>query len=124
MAPALLESGAIVVMHPLYAFLAPPPGQAGPGIMVFVVQIGALIAIFWFLLLRPQRQQAKQHEEMLKGLKKGDEVVTGGGIIATVVHIKDDRVTVQSGESRFIVERTKIATVVQPKAATEEPAAK
>jgi hypothetical protein len=92
-------------MHPLYAFLAPPPGQSGPGIMVFVVQIGALIAIFWFL-------------------KKGDEVITGGGIIATVVHIKDDRVTVQSGESRFIVERTKITTVVQPKAATEEPAAK
>jgi len=110
-------------MHlPLFAFLTPTPGDAGAGMMVFVVQIVALIAIFWFLLLRPQRQQQKAHEEMLKGMKKGDEVVTGGGIVGTVVHIKDDRVTIQSAESRLVVERSKIARVVVPKA--EEAAAK
>jgi len=91
--------------------------------LVFVVQIVALLAIFWFLLLRPQRQQQKHHEEMLKALKKGDEIVTGGGIVGRVVHIKEDRVTIQSDESRLIVEREKIVRVVVPQAAPE-PAAK
>jgi len=89
--------------------------------LVFVVQIVALLAIFWFLLLRPQRQQQKHHEEMLKALKKGDEIVTGGGIVGKVVHIAEERVTIQSAESRLVVERGKIARVVQPKA-EEAPA--
>ena len=89
-----------------------------------VIQIAALIAIFWFLLLRPQRQQQKQHEAVLKGLKKGDEVVTSGGIIGRIVHVKDDRLTIESGDSRLVVERARIATVVQPKTEkTEEKAA-
>ena len=108
--------------HPVvYAFLAPSSGQQGPGMLVFVVQIVALLAIFWFLLLRPQRQQQKQHEEMLKQLKKGDEIVTGGGIIGKVIHITDERVTIQSAESRLVIERARIAKVVVPKA-EEAPA--
>lgn len=121
MARALLEQGAGVTHPVTFAFLAPTPGQQGAGMLVFVVQIVALLAIFWFLLLRPQRQQQKQHEEMLKGLKKGDEIVTGGGIVGKVVHIAEDRVTIQSAESRLVVERGKIARVVQPKA-EEAPA--
>ncbi len=107
----------------LFTFLAPPPGQQGSGaMMIVVVQIGALLAIFWFLLIRPQRTQAKQHEEMLKGLKRGDEIVTSGGIVGKVVHLKDDRVTIESGESRFIIERERVAKVLTQPAA--EPAQK
>jgi preprotein translocase subunit YajC len=110
-----------VIHLPVLPFLGPPPGQQGAGTMVIVVvQIAALIAIFYFLLIRPQRQQQKQHEALLKGLKKGDEVVTSGGIIGKVIHLKDDRVTIESGEARLIVERARIAGVVAPKA--EEPA--
>jgi len=111
-------------MHPsLFAFLAPPPGQQGSGaMMIVVIQIGALLAIFWFLLIRPQRMQAKQHEEMLKGLKRGDEIVTSGGIVGKVVHLKDDRVTIESGESRLVIERERVAKVLTAPAA--EPAAK
>lgn len=107
---------------PLLAFMTPAPGDAGAGLMVFVVQIVALIAIFWFLLLRPQRQQQKAHEEMLKALKKGDEVITGGGIVGTVVHMKEDRVTIQSGDARMIVERAKITRVITERVAEEAPA--
>ena len=100
----------------LFAYLTPPQGGQGQGAMyVVVLQVAALIAIFYFLLIRPQRQQQKQHQEMLGGLKKGDEIVTGGGIIGTVVHIKDDRVTVQSGDSRFILKRDRVASVLTPK---------
>jgi preprotein translocase subunit YajC len=107
----------------LFSFLAPSPGQQGSGaMMIVVIQIGALLAIFWFLLIRPQRQQAKQHEEMLKGLKRGDEIVTSGGIVGRVVHLKDDRVTIESGESRLVIERERVAKVLTTPAA--EPAAK
>jgi preprotein translocase subunit YajC len=112
-----------VIPSSLFSFLAPPPGQQGSGaMMIVVIQIGALLAIFWFLLIRPQRQQAKQHEEMLKALKRGDEIVTSGGIVGKVVHLKDDRVTIESGESRLVVERERVAKVLTAPAA--EPAAK
>ncbi len=98
---------------PVLAYLTPAPGQQGMGTIVFIGQIALIFVIFWFLLIRPQRQQQRQHETMLKALKKGDEVVTAGGIIGEVVHIKDDRVTVKSAESRLVVERDRIARVTQ-----------
>ena len=122
MAHPLHESGAFVIHSPLLAFMTPAPGQQGIGTFIFIGQIALIFVIFWFLLIRPQRQQQKKHEVMLKALKKGDEVVNAGGIIAEVVHIKDDRVTVKSAESRFVVERGKIATVVTA-AKTEDKAA-
>ena len=107
----------------LFSFLAPPPGQQGSGaMMIVVIQIGALLAIFWFLLIRPQRMQAKQHDELLKGLKRGDEIVTSGGIVGKVVHLKDDRITIESGESRLVIERERVAKVLTTPAA--EPAQK
>ena len=111
-----------MIHPPVLPFLAPTPGQGSGAMIVVVVQIAALVAIFWFLLIRPQRQQQKQHEELLKGLKKGDEVVTSGGIIGLVIHLKDDRLTIESGEARLVVDRAKVASVIAPK--TEEPAAR
>jgi len=68
-----------------------------------------------------QQKQRKQHEERVKTLKKGDEIVTAGGIVGEVLHIasqgKDgaatlaDRITIKSGESKLIVERGRIAAV-------------
>jgi preprotein translocase subunit YajC len=88
-------------------------GQQGSGaVTVFVLQIAAFIAIFYFILIRPQRQQAKRHEELLKQVKRGDEIVTAGGIVGEVVHVKDDRITIKSGESRLVIERDRIAKVL------------
>ena len=113
------------MIHPsVFAVLAPVPGQSGSAQMVVVVvQIAALLAIFWFLLIRPQRLQAKQHEEMLKSLKRGDEIVTTGGIVGRIVHLKDDRLTIESGESRLVIERERVAKILTVTAAPE-PAAK
>jgi len=58
----------------------------------FPMMILMLFAIFYFLVLRPQGKQLKQHQEMLNSLKKGDCVVTSGGIIGTVVQVQDDSV--------------------------------
>ena len=100
-------------MHsPFFAFLSPAPGQGNSALVMVFVQIAALIAIFWFLLIRPQRQQQAKHQEMLKALKKGDEVITAGGVIGKVVYIKEDRVTIESAESRLVIERERITKVV------------
>ena len=86
-----------------------------------VFMYGAIFAIFYFLLVRPQQQQRKKHEQTMRDLKRGDEVVTAGGLVGEVVHIRpvtpdavgqDDRVTIKSGESRVIVERGRIARIV------------
>ena len=109
-----------MIGHPVFAMMAPSGQQGGSAITIFVLQIAAFIAIFYFILIRPQRQQQKKHEEMLKQVKRGDEIVTAGGIVGEVVHVKDDRVTVKSGESRVVIERDRIAKVLVRK---EEPPA-
>jgi preprotein translocase subunit YajC len=87
----------------------------------FLIQFGAIIAIFWFLLIRPQRRMAQKHREVLAALKKGDEVMTEGGIIGSVVHITEDRVTVKTAEStRVVVARAKIARVLNAEAQAGE----
>lgn len=99
--------------HGLYAMLFAPAGQnAAGGATVFIIQIAALVAIFYFMLIRPQRRQQQRHRELLASLQRGDRVVTSGGIVGEVVHLKDDEVTVKSGESRFIVLRANIANIV------------
>jgi preprotein translocase subunit YajC len=106
---------------PVFASLALLQGAASPQILQMVFMYGAIFAIFYFVLIRPQQRQRKQHEERVRTLKKGDEIVTAGGIVGEVVHItatgKDgaatmnDRITIKSGESKLIVERGRIAAI-------------
>jgi preprotein translocase subunit YajC len=101
---------------PLLALFA-PSGQGGPGITAFVIQIGLFIAIFYFLLIRPQRRQQQEHKLLLASLQRGDKVVTSSGIVGEVVHIKDDEVTVRSGEAKFVILRSGIASITNRTAA-------
>ena len=103
-------------MTPDLLFLfAPAGGQPGGAVMgSFIVQMVLIIAIVYFLLIRPKVQQEKKHRERLSQLKTRDEVVTTGGIIGEVVHMKDDRVTIKSGESRLVVQRDRIAEIRSP----------
>lgn len=66
-------------------------------IMNLLPMVG-IIAIFYFLLIRPQQQRAKKHREMLGALKRGDDVVTSGGIIGKVAKLTDAEVTIDTGE--------------------------
>jgi len=68
---------------------AAPAADAGPGLIVNAVPIIGMIAIFWFLILRPQMKQQKEHKAKLTALKKGDEVLTGGGFIGKIVKVDD-----------------------------------
>jgi preprotein translocase subunit YajC len=104
------------------ALLFAPSGQsAGGGLTVFLLQIAALIAIFYFMLIRPQRKQQERHRQLLASLQRGDRVVTSGGIVGEVVHLKDDEVTVKSGESRFVILRANIANILSRSAEAKSP---
>jgi len=78
---------------------------------IFLFQLLAIGAVFYFLIIRPQSQARKKHQAMLAALKRGDDVTTAGGVIGTVKDIKDDRITIQTGDTTLIVERGRIVRV-------------
>ncbi len=86
-------------MHPAFhAFLAQTAeGQPAPNPIVQFLPFIAIAVVFYLVFFRPQQKQAKQHQSFLGGLKKGDEVVTQGGIVGTVVLVEDRTVTVDVG---------------------------
>ena len=102
---------------------APATGTPSGSLAPFLFQIGAIFAIFYFLMIRPQQKQRKAHEAAILALKKGDQVVTAGGLVGEVLHIKEglkdggptpglgDHITIKSGESRLVVTRGRIASV-------------
>ena len=73
--------------------------MSGQGLSQFIPLI-LIFIIFYFFLIRPQQKRVKDHKTMVEGLKRGDEVITSGGIIGTVERVmEDDRIEVLIGES-------------------------
>jgi preprotein translocase subunit YajC len=104
------------------SLLFAPSGQGGPGLGAFVIQIALFIGIFYFLLIRPQRRQQEKHKQLLASVQRGDRIVTTGGIVGDVVHIKDDVVTIRSGEAKFEILRSGIASITNRTAVEAKPA--
>ncbi|MGH7669190.1 MAG: preprotein translocase subunit YajC [Gemmatimonadaceae bacterium] len=109
---------------PVFPALMTPSAGGQSSLAPFMLQLGLIVAIFYFLLIRPQQKQRKQHERALLNLKKGDQIVTSGGHVGEVLHIKEsvqgdgttkptmeDHVTMKSGDSRHVVERGRIAKI-------------
>jgi len=74
-----------------------PAGCAGGGLSSFVPLI-LMFVIFYFMLIRPQQKKAKEHQSFLSGLKKGDQVVTRGGVVGRVTGVTDTMVTLEVQE--------------------------
>ena len=107
--------------------------MASNPILGSIFMYGAIFAIFYFILIRPQATQRKKHDELVRNLKKGDEIVTNGGLVGEVGFIKekggddksggmDDRVTIKSGDTRVIIERGRIAKINRPASASNATA--
>jgi preprotein translocase subunit YajC len=76
--------------------MAPGQGQGGQqSPYQFLILMGLLFAVFYFILIRPQQKRQKEHRQLLEGLKKGDKVITTGGLQGTVVGLSDTVVTVE-----------------------------
>jgi preprotein translocase subunit YajC len=64
--------------------------MGGPGDIIGLLPFVAIFAVMYFLILRPQQQRAKQHQEMVKNVRRGDVVVTSGGTVGKVTKVVDD----------------------------------
>ncbi len=101
-----------MLVTPAYAQAA---GGAGGAFASFIPLI-LIFAIMWFLLIRPQQKKLKEHQAMVTALRRGDKVVTAGGIVGKVTRVKEDgsgeiEVEIAEGVKVHVV-RTTIAQVV------------
>ena len=96
-------------------------GLASPLIMMV-----AMLAIFYFMLIRPENKRKKEAEQMRSSVKTGDKITTIGGIIGTVVHVKDDKIVIETSADQVRMELAKwaISTNDTAEAAAKEKAKK
>ncbi len=91
-----------------HAMGAPAAGGAQPSggemFMQFVPLI-LMLVIFWFLLIRPQKKRAQEHKNMLANLKRGDYIITSGGMIGRILELQDDTALIECGESTLRITR-------------------
>jgi preprotein translocase subunit YajC len=90
-----------------------PAGAPAGSLMQTFLMIGMFIAIFYFVLLRPQQKKQKEHASMLGKLAVGDEVVTTGGILGRIVEITDNFITLEIADGvRIKVQRFHVTSLV------------
>lgn len=77
--------------------------QGSASLLSSLLPLVVLFAIFYFLVIRPQQKQVKKHKEMLDALKKGDKVITSGGLICEVVKPEEDSIKVKLNDEGVIV---------------------
>jgi len=75
--------------------------------------------VFYFLLLRPQQQRAKQQAKLLAALKAGDKVITAAGLIGVVIAVKDKTVTLRSADAKFEITKASVTEILPDDAATK-----
>ena len=103
---------------------APPAlilAQAAPDAVMQFVPLALIFAVFYFLLIRPQQQKAKEHEDFLKGLKMGELVLTSSGLFGRVLELRDQDVTLEIAPNvKVRYERSKIASAVKAAGKAEQ----
>ena len=94
-----------------------PPADPGSGMFSTVIMLVAMVAIFYFMLIRPEKKRKKEAETMRSNLKTGDKITTIGGIVGTVVSIKDDKFVIETSADQVRVEFAKWALSTNDSAA-------
>jgi len=91
-----------------------PAESANPLVQLPIIPYILIIAIFYFLIIRPQKTKQKEHKKMVNGLKKNDEVITAGGIHGTVVNTKDLTLILRIDDNvKIEVDKEAITTVTK-----------
>lgn len=72
-----------------------------------------LLVVFYFVLIRPQQKKAKAHQQLLKELRPGDKVVTSGGMIGTVLTVKEKAVTIRSSDAKIEITKGAVTEVLE-----------
>lgn len=102
-------------MEILIAMAPSPDGSGGGGSMIStLIMFGAIFAIFYFMIIRPQQKRAKVREKLLSAIEKGDKVITSGGMHGTIAGIEDKIVLLDVGNNvKMKFDRSAIATVLK-----------
>ena len=98
-------------------------GAAGAGMGSSVFMLVAMLAIFYFMLIRPENKRKKEAENMRSSVKTGDKITTIGGIIGTVVNVKDEKIVIETGADQVRIELAKWAISTNETAAEAAQAA-
>jgi preprotein translocase subunit YajC len=94
---------------------APPAAAGGENPFSFLVMMGLVLAVFYFMLIRPARKRQKKLEEMIHNLKRGDKVITNGGIHGTVMGISDRLVQLRIADQVTIeISKNAVASLQNP----------
>ena len=89
-------------------------GAAPPGWVQFLPIIG-MVAIFWFLIIRPQMKRQKEHQAKISAVKKGDQVITAGGLVGKVTKVDDTYAEIEIAQGvRVKAVKATIGDIVQP----------
>ncbi len=96
-----------------YAAAPAAANAAQPGGYSTFIMMGVFILVLYFIMLRPQQKRAKQHRDMLSALAKGDEVITGGGLLGKITHIGEQFITLSVADNTEIrIQKSAISAVV------------
>jgi preprotein translocase subunit YajC len=94
------------------------PNQGeGPGLMSNVILFGSIILIFYFMIIRPQQKRTKERQKLIESMKKGDKVVTSGGMYGTVAGLDEKTVLVEIADKiKVKLDRSAITTIISESA--------
>jgi preprotein translocase subunit YajC len=105
-------------MNDISIFAAAAAPSAGAGFFIQTIPLVQIFVIFWLLLIRPQQKRMKEHQAQNGAGKKGDRVVTGGGLIGKVTKVTDSEVEVELGQGiRVTAVKSTLTQVIDPTAA-------
>jgi preprotein translocase subunit YajC len=94
------------------------PSQQAANPMLQMFPLLLIFVVFYFLLIRPQRQREKEQQKMLNSLNKNDEIVTSGGIHGTIVNVKDKTIIVRVDDNvKLELEKSCVSFVKRPQGA-------
>ncbi|WP_019639482.1 preprotein translocase subunit YajC [Paenibacillus fonticola] len=104
----------------MYQYLAAAPPTAGNSILTLIVPFAIMFIVFYFLLIRPQKKKQQTRNTMLRALKKGDKIVTIGGLHGTIVSLTEDTVILLVNDAtKLTFERNAISHSVTSEATSE-----
>ena len=106
--------------------LAPQAGPPGTtqnptaATLQFVLMMGVMVVMFYFVLIRPQQKKAKEHAELLKNVKSGDRILTSSGIVGIVISVKEKTVSIRSADSKLEITKAAITEITERGSAPSE----
>jgi preprotein translocase subunit YajC len=77
------------------------------------VPLVVLMVVFYFVLIRPQQKKSKEHALLLKNIRSGDKILTSGGILGTVITVKEKTITVRSADTKLEIAKSAVAEITE-----------